>query len=135
MGTHNYFYISNKKKNGIAAYSFVRSSPKYLIEILDKVGIASKIQKLPLTIYTPISNELDDYGTSFSGGETQKILLARSLANTKLINIYDEVSNALDVESKKDAVKLIRKYNKNTITIVVSHDNEWNDYVDQIVKL
>lgn len=108
---------------------------KLVWDLLDKVGIASKIQKLPLTIYTPISNELDDYGTSFSGGETQKILLARSLANTKLINIYDEVSNALDVESKKDAVKLIRKYNKNTITIVVSHDNEWNDYVDQIVKL
>lgn len=97
---------------------------KLVWDLLDKVGIASKIQKLPLTIYTPISNELDDYGTSFSGGETQKILLARSLANTKLINIYDEVSNALDVESKKDAVKLIRKYNKNTITIVVSHDNE-----------
>ena len=108
---------------------------KLVWDLLDKVGIASKIQKLPLTIYTPISNELDDYGTSFSGGEIQKILLARSLANTKLINIYDEVSNAMDVESKKDAVKLIRKYNKNTITIVVSHDNEWNDYVDQIVKL
>lgn len=108
---------------------------KLVWDLLDKVGIASKIQKLPLTVYTPISNELDDYGTSFSGGEMQKILLARSLANTKLINIYDEVSNAMDVESKKDAVKLIRKYNKNTITIVVSHDNEWNDYVDQIVKL
>lgn len=108
---------------------------KLVWDLLDKVGIASKIQKLPLTIYTPISNELDDYGTSFSGGEMQKILLARSLANTKLIKIYDEVSNAMDVESKKDAVKLIRKYNKNTITIVVSHDNEWNDYVDQIVKL
>lgn len=108
---------------------------KLVWDLLDKVGIASKIQKLPLTIYTPISNELDDYGTSFSGGEMQKILLARSLANTKLINIYDEVSNAMDVESKKEAVKLIRKYNKNTITIVVSHDNEWNDYVDQIVKL
>lgn len=108
---------------------------KLVWDLLDKVGIASKIQKLPLTIYTPISNELDDYGTSFSGGEMQEILLARSLANTKLINIYDEVSNAMDVESKKDAVKLIRKYNKNTITIVVSHDNEWNDYVDQIVKL
>lgn len=108
---------------------------KLVWDLLDKIGIASKIQKLPLTIYTPISNELDDYGTSFSGGEMQKILLARSLANTKLINIYDEVSNAMDVESKKDAVKLIRKYNKNTITIVVSHDNEWNDYVDHIVKL
>lgn len=108
---------------------------KLVWDLLDKVGIASKIQKLPLTIYTPISNELDDNGTSFSGGEMQKILLARSLANTKLINIYDEVSNAMDVESKKDAVKLIRKYKKNTITIVVSHDNEWNDYVDQIVKL
>ena len=108
---------------------------KLVWDLLDKVGIASKIQKLPLTIYTPISNELDDYGTSFSGGEIQKILLARSLANTKLINIYDEVSNAMDVESKKNAVKLIRKYNKNTITIVVSHDNEWNDCVDQIVKL
>ena len=107
----------------------------FVWDLLEQVGIASKIRKLPMTIYTPISNELDDYGTSFSGGEMQKILLARSLANTKLINIYDEVTNAMDVGSKKDAVKLIKRYKKNTITIVVSHDNEWNDYVDQIVKL
>ena len=75
------------------------------------------------------------YFYGLGGSATMEYSLARSLANTKLINIYDEVSNAMDVESKKDAVKLIRKYNKNTITIVVSHDNEWNDYVDQIVKL
>ena len=44
-------------------------------------------------------------------------------------------------KNKSDVFSLISHiledelFQKNTITIVVSHDNEWNDYVDQIVKL
>lgn len=44
-------------------------------------------------------------------------------------------------KNKSDVFSLIyhiledELFQKNTITIVVSHDNEWNDYVDQIVKL
>ena len=39
--------------------------------------------------------------------------------------IFDAYSHILEDEL----------FQENTITIVVSHDNEWNDYVDQIVKL
>ena len=44
-------------------------------------------------------------------------------------------------KNKSDVFSLISHivedelFQENTITIVVSHDNEWNDYVDQIVKL
>lgn len=44
-------------------------------------------------------------------------------------------------KNKSDVFSLIsyiledELFQENTITIVVSHDNEWNDYVDQIVKL
>lgn len=46
-----------------------------------------------------------------------------------------------DSRKKSDVFSLISHiledelFQENTITIVVSHDNEWNDYVDQIVKL
>ena len=40
-------------------------------------------------------------------------------------NVFSLISHILEDEL----------FQKNTITIVVSHDNEWNDYVDQIVKL
>ena len=39
------------------------------------------------------------------------------------------------VEGKLSHILEDELFQENTITIVVSHDNEWNDYVDQIVKL
>ena len=58
-----------------------------------------------------------------SGGEKQKVLLARALSATNKLLILDEPTNGLDAHSQKDLYSLIKKLNKEGITIIlVSHD-------------
>lgn len=47
----------------------------------------------------------------------------------------EQPKNKSDVFSLISHILEDELFQENTITIVVSHDNEWNDYVDQIVKL
>ena len=59
-----------------------------------------------------------------SGGQRQKVLLARSLCSTDKLLILDEPSNNLDRESKKDLYKIIQELNKkhNITIIMITHD-------------
>lgn len=62
--------------------------------------------------------------SNLSGGQRQKVLLARSLCATSKLLILDEPSNNLDTKSKKDLYKIITNLNKkNNITIImITHD-------------
>lgn len=71
-----------------------------------------------------ISKLKDKNFCDLSGGERQKVLLARSLCATTKLLILDEPSNNLDSKSKKDLYSTILKLNKESgITIImITHD-------------
>ncbi len=64
--------------------------------------------------------------SDLSGGQRQKVLLARSLCATHKLLILDEPSNNLDYKSKQDFYDLILKLNKerNITIIMITHDLE-----------
>lgn len=65
-----------------------------------------------------------------SGGERQKVLLARSLCATSKLLILDEPSNNLDSKSKKDLYNAIKELNKNSITIImITHDLDHDNLI------
>lgn len=66
-----------------------------------------------------------------SGGQRQKVLLARSLCATTKLLILDEPSNNLDSKSKEDLYKTILDLNKNrNITILmITHDLDHNNLI------
>lgn len=66
-----------------------------------------------------------------SGGQRQKVLLARSLCATSKLLILDEPSNNLDKESKDELYKIIKKLNKEKgITIImITHDLDHDNLV------
>ena len=78
-----------------------------------------------------ISNLRDKSFTDLSGGQRQKVLLARALAATKSLLILDEPSNNLDKKSKKELYSLVNKLNKERgITILmVTHDLDHNNLI------
>jgi len=71
-----------------------------------------------------IQNIKDKSFQELSGGQRQKVLLARSLCSTDKLLILDEPSNNLDRESKKDLYKIITELNKkhNITIIMITHD-------------
>lgn len=71
-----------------------------------------------------ISNLKDKSFGELSGGQRQKVLLARSLCSTEKLLILDEPSNNLDRQSKKDLYEIIQELNKkhNITIIMITHD-------------
>ncbi len=80
-------------------------------ECLIKSGMEDKIKELPAGIDTEVLKVIHDDGTDFSGGEKQKIALARALYKDAPVVVLDEPTSALDAiaESKlyQDFDKLI----------------------------
>ena len=69
--------------------------------------------------------------SELSGGQRQKVLLARALMATKKILILDEPSNNLDQKSKKELYDLIRKLNakQKIAVIMVTHDLDHDNLI------
>lgn len=69
--------------------------------------------------------------TKLSGGQRQKVLLARSLSATEKLLILDEPSNNLDYRSRKEFYKTIKQLNKEQqLTIImITHDLDADDLI------
>ena len=61
-------------------------------------------------------------GGKLSGGERQKLAIARALIRKPRILIFDEVTNHLDYESKQNVKQLIDKLSGKTTIFLVSHE-------------
>lgn len=78
-----------------------------------------------------ISNLKNKSFSELSGGQRQKVLLARSLCATTKLLILDEPSNNLDSKSKEELYKTIKELNeKNNITIImITHDLDHDNLI------
>ena len=79
-----------------------KKEDELVIEALEFVGLLGKVMKLPEGIYTKLTKEFDTEGTVFSGGEIQKIVLARAYASKSSLLILDEPSSSLDPMAEYD---------------------------------
>lgn len=86
-----------------------------------KCGIERVIESLPLKEQTPIYKFLDDNGVEFSGGEGQKIAIARALYKRSQCIILDEPLAALDPISEYEMYKSLSELIENKTSIFVSH--------------
>ena len=97
---------------------------------MDKALKISTLNSIDLSQFEKIEEE----GKNISGGESQKILIARAIySNPKLI-IFDETFSSID---KKSILKIINKLKLNKIKFfVISHNKNIPDnYFDQIINL
>jgi ATP-binding cassette subfamily B protein len=89
---------------------------------LKRAGILDKIKSLPKGIDTILTKEFDEEGAILSGGETQKIIVARAFAQRSPVKIFDEPSSALDPLAEYQLYKGIMKESKaSDLTIFISH--------------
>lgn len=88
---------------------------------LTKVGLADKARALPKQLDTPVGKALEKEGVELSGGEGQKLAIARALYKDAPILILDEPTAALDPYAEYEIVELINKISKEKLAIFISH--------------
>ena len=99
---------------------------------LEKVGLQEKVQNLENGIHTILTKEFDSNGVYFSGGETQKLVLARAFASNNKFLILDEPSSALDPIAEYELNKLIVEATKDKTVIFISHRLSTTVHADRI---
>ncbi len=72
------------------------ADPELIRKALDLAGFSERLAKMEKGIDTPLTREFDDTGINLSGGENQKVAMARTFAKPSGCVILDEPSAALD---------------------------------------
>lgn len=90
-------------------------------DALKKAGMYEKVMSLPNGMHTVMTKEFDADGAVFSGGESQKIAVARTFAKDSYIKIFDEPSSALDPIAEYELFQNIMKEGSDHTMFFISH--------------
>ena len=101
-----------------------------LFEALEQANLNNFVKKLPFKENTIIGEE----GTSISGGEKQRIALARSLYLRKKIIFLDEPTSSLDEVNEKKIIDILLSL-KNTTIVMVTHKKDNILKFDKVINL
>lgn len=107
------------------------SEPKKIEEACEKSGLLKFLRSLPNGINQPIGKN----GSKVSGGEKQKITLARALLKNRPIILFDEATSNMDVESDADFTKLIKEELKDKTILMITHRYTNLEGMDRIFEL
>ena len=98
----------------------------YKITDAEKIINRSKLKDMEI---------IEENGANYSGGEKQRIILARSLLRESDIYIFDEALSHIDIETANKILENIFKYLKNKTVIVISHRKPNYNLYNKILKL
>lgn len=107
-----------------------------VIESLDKAGLSYKLDQLPEGIDTQMTKNIKEDGTLFSGGENQKLAIARALyKKNSYALIMDEPTAALDALAEEKIYSRLDKISEGKTLIFISHRLASTRFCDKIMLL
>ncbi len=106
-------------RDNLTVYNNV--SDEKLCETLEKVGLSGVLKRANGNLDTMVSREFTQDGISLSGGEAQKLLLARMFTSSFGLLILDEPSSALDPLSEVKLMQNILDISNTATTVMIAH--------------
>ena len=100
-----------------------------------KIDKVIELSNLDRFVSNRKSRLIGERGLQVSGGEKQRIGIARALYYNREIYIFDEATNALDDETEKIILENLKNFLKNKIVIFISHKNSTLKFCDKIFNL
>lgn len=101
-------------------------------DVLKKAGLADKISSLPNGVETIVYKHFDKEGIEPSGGEQQKLAIARALYKDAPVVILDEPTAALDPMAEYEIYRQFEELVKGKIAIYISHRLSSCQFCDRI---
>jgi ATP-binding cassette subfamily B protein len=95
-------------------------SLKSIREAADSLALSEAVSKLPEGLNTPLGR-IKETGVDLSGGEWQRVAIARSLVSRAPIHILDEPTAALDPVAESEVYKMFGEISKGKSTVFITH--------------
>ncbi|MBG0762199.1 ABC transporter ATP-binding protein [Acholeplasma laidlawii] len=133
--------LTNYRRHDVGfVFQFYNLMPQ--LTALDNVEIASEIGKDPLDakevlISVGLKDRMHNFPSQLSGGEQQRVSIARAIAKNPKILLCDEPTGALDIETGKQILELLyntsKKFNKTVI--IVTHNQAIAEIADRVITV
>lgn len=98
-----------------------RIDRKRVDECIQKAGLGDKMRALKYGADTCVLKAMDDEGIEFSGGEKQKLMIARAFYKDGAVMVLDEPTAALDPLAEQEIYENFDRLTRDKTTIYVSH--------------
>lgn len=125
---NSYIFAGTVKDNLLIADK--NASDEKMIEALRMVNLWSFLSE-----QDGLNTKLNLQGSNFSGGQRQRLAIARALIHNTPIYIFDEVTSNIDAESENDIMSVIHNMAKIKTIILISHRLENVVKSDNIILL
>ena len=125
---NSYIFAGTVKDNLLIADK--NASDEKMIEALRMVNLWSFLSE-----QDGLNTKLNQQGSNFSGGQRQRLAIARALIHNTPIYIFDEVTSNIDAESENDIMSVIHNMAKIKTVILISHRLENVVKSDNIILL
>lgn len=116
--------------NNIRFYEPTASDEK-VEKVVDEIGLRSLVSKLPNGIH----EEIGEGGRMLSGGQEQRIAMARALLSKRPIILLDEPTAHLDIETEYEVKQTMLHLFKNKLVFLATHRLHWMREMDYILVL
>lgn len=111
---NSYIFVGTVKENLLIADS--NASDEKMIDALKMVNLWSFLSE-----QDGLDTKLNQQGSNFSGGQRQRLAIARALLHNTPIYVFDEVTSNIDAESENDIMAVIQNMAKIKTVILISH--------------
>lgn len=129
----NHYAVSIKENVAMETVGCIDEEKLY--NALNLVGLTKKIKELKNGVNTIITRDMDDTGVELSGGESQKLSIARAIYKDAPFVILDEPTSALDPLAEYDLYINLNKIINNHSAIFISHRLSSTKFCDRIFYL
>ncbi len=102
---------------------------------LETAGILDKVKELPRGVESQFGKTIYDDGIDFSGGEVQKLLLARALYREAPVLLLDEPTAALDPIAESALYENYNEISRGKTSVFISHRLASTSFCDRIILL
>ena len=105
------------------------------MERVKKACNVAEIEKLIKNSENGLNTIIGERGLKISGGERQRITIAKAIYANKEIYLFDEATNAIDEETEMKIYENLRNILKNKIIIIISHNDNVHKFCDHIYEV
>jgi putative ABC transport system ATP-binding protein len=125
------------QKANLIPFLTAAENVRLAMEIDDQPARVSRRRAMELLEYLGVAERAENLPSMLSGGEQQRVAVARSLANRPSLILADEPTAALDSVRGRQVMELFRKvaHEQNAGVIVVTHDHRALDIFDRTIEM